>query len=140
MKLDYNTNDLNSLKISELKRIADYWLRQHLLHKAERNGRNEIYCPIKKKWFPEDKMHVAHFIDRARMCTRYNLDNCQLISEQSNLWDAQTPFEGYKSKHHYDYEILLGEKKVKKLLELSKQICIFARRDYIELIEKYRYV
>lgn len=137
MKLDYNTDDLNSLKISELKRIADYWLRQYLLSTADRKN-NNIYCPLKKRWFPENKTQVSHFIDRARMCTRYHLDNVHLISEQSNVWDAQISMEGFKSKHHYEYELFLGENKVQKLLELEKEICIFARRDYIEIIEKFK--
>lgn len=135
--IDFNTEDLEVLKISELKRIADYWLRQYLLKKAKRRN-NLIYCPLKEKWYPEHKIQVAHFIDRAMMSCRYDLNNCNLISEQSNSWDAQIPKEGYKSKHHYDYEMWLGQKKVEKLLQKSKQLIIFAREDYISIINKFR--
>lgn len=135
--IDFNTEDLESLKHSELKRVADYWLRQYLLKKATiRNGR--IKCPLKNKWFPINKMHVCHYIDRGVMCLRYDLTNCHLISEQSNVWDSRELVEGYKSKHHKDYEIYLGEKNIKYLLDMSKKICIFAKEDYIKKINFFR--
>ena len=135
--LDFNTEDLEKLSLSDLKRTADYWLRQYLLKTTEKIN-NKLYCPIKKKWYSEDNMQVAHFIDRVVMNTRYDLDNCHLISEQSNVWDAQIPKEGYKSLHNYDYEMWLGEEKVKILLEKSKIIRKFAKEDYIEIINKFR--
>nr|DAI89478.1 MAG TPA: NinG recombination protein [Caudoviricetes sp.] len=140
-KLDYNTEDLESLSSSDLKKIADYSLRQYLL---KHNGRDDgMYrCPLKKQWYQKDRIHVAHFHDRNRLNTRYNLDNCHLISEQSNVWESQVPYEGYKSRHHYEYEIWLreeiGEEKFEKLLQDSKQLCIFTKSDYIELINKFR--
>lgn len=138
-KIDFNIEDFNLLKLSELKRMTDYWLRQYLLSKAERRGK-KIFCPIKQRWYPENKIHVAHYIDRHIMNTRYDLENCHLISEQSNVWDAKVPKEGYKSLHHYDYEMYLGEKKVKNLLEKSKEINIFGRQEYVNLILKFKNV
>lgn len=134
-RIDFSTEDLDSLTISQLKRIADYELRQFLLRQ---NNSNLYYCPIKKRNFSPENMEVAHFIDRKHLCTRYDLENCQLISKQSNTWDSQVPKEGYKSLHHYDYEMYLGKEKVKKLLEKSKNICIFARQDYINIIKSFR--
>ena len=140
-KLDYNTEDLESLSSSELQKIADHSLRQYLLRNSENVG-DYYWCPIKNRSFPYNKMHVAHFHDRNRLNTRYSLDNCFLISEQSNMWDAQVPYEGYKSKHHYEYEIWLreklGEKKFEELLQESKKLVIFTKSDYIELINKFR--
>lgn len=136
-KVDFNANDFDKLKISELKRMADYWLRQYLLSKANKRG-NKIFCPLKKRWYSEDKIHVAHFIDRNKNNTRYSLVNCNLLSAQSNMWDSKIMIDGYKSLHHKEYAEWLGEEKVKFLLEESKKICIFARRDYVELIEKFR--
>lgn len=139
--LDYNTEDLESLSSSDLKKVADYALRQYLL---KNNGRDDgLYrCPLKKQWYQKDKIHVAHFYDRNRLNTRYDLDNCFLISEQSNMWESQVPREGYKSKHHYEYEIWLreeiGEERFEKLLQNSKKLIIFAKQDYIELINKFR--
>lgn len=140
-RLDYQTDDLSILNTTDLKKLADYWLRQFLLFTAEkRNGK--IYCPIKKQWYSEDKIQVAHFCDRAFMCTRYSLDNCHLISESSNSWDAQIPKEGYKSKHHYEYEVWLkekiGEKKFEENLQKSKEFCTFAKEDYIEIIKQFK--
>lgn len=140
-KTDFETDDLDKLSISELKRTADYWLRQFLLFTAEkRNGK--IFCPLKKSYFSEDKIQVAHFIDRAVMNTRYDLDNCHLISESSNVWDAQIQQEGYKSKHHKEYEDWLkekiGEEKLQNLLHNSKELRIFAKEDYIEIIKQFR--
>jgi len=136
-RIDFNTEDLESLTHSQLKRVADYWLRQYLLSKADiRNGR--IRCPIKGKWYPINKIQVCHYIDRAIMCLRYDLINCHLISEESNVWDARIQIEGYKSKHHKDYEEYLGEKNIKYLLEMSKNICIFAKEDYISKIKFFK--
>lgn len=87
-------------------------------------------------------MQASHFIDRATMSTRYDLDNVWLISSQSNTWDAQVSEEGYKSKHHKDFEDFLiekiGTKKLNNLLDRSNIITIFAKEDYIEVIENFR--
>jgi hypothetical protein len=140
-KLNYRTKELESLSTSELQKIADYSLRQYLLRNSENVG-NYYWCPIKEKSYPSNKMHVAHFHDRHRLNTRYSLDNCFLISEQSNKWDSQVNYEGYKSKHHYEYEIWLrkkiGEENFENLLADSKKLVIFAKEDYIKLINKFR--
>jgi hypothetical protein len=135
-KLDFNTTDLESLSNSDLKKIADYELRQYLLGK-QKNG-IYYYCPLKKKNYPLTQMQVAHYIDRGIMNTRYDLSNCHLVSKQSNEWDAQVPKEGYKSLHHFDYEQYLGEQIVKDLHEKSKELKIFYKEDYIEIINKFR--
>lgn len=139
---DFETEDYDSLKTSQLKRMADFWQRQYLLRHAKRNGYNQIYCPIKKKYYNENKMHVSHFVDRHHLEYRYEEDNCHLISENSNMWDSKEPMEGYKSKHHYDYEMWLrekiGEKKVEELLDIKNNYSIFVREKYIEHINKFR--
>lgn len=137
-KLDYSTEDLNSLSVSELKKLTDYWLRQYLLKTAKRPTPGYIVCPIKDRVYPDKRMQVAHFIDRGVMKLRYDLRNCHLISEQSNMWDAQIPKEGFKSLHHYDYEKYLGEDLVKELKEESSEILIMYKDDYIEKIEFFR--
>jgi len=138
-KLDYNTKDLESLSTSDLKKVCDYSLRHYLLANQESTY---YFCPLKEKNYSTDKMHVAHFYDRGIMSTRYDLNNCHLISSQSNTWDSQIPKEGYKSLHHYEYEIWLhqklGEKKFKELLCNSKKLITFAKEDYIKLIKKFR--
>ena len=133
---DFNTTEYDKLSISQLKRQADYWLRQYLLRREGNN--NYIHCPLKNKSYLIEVMEVAHFIDRAYMSTRYDLCNCHLVSKASNSFDAQVKKEGYKSLHHYDYERYLGEQIVKDLRERSKEIKIFQRQDYIEIIEKFR--
>ena len=139
-KTDFKTDDLDSLSLSQLKRVADYWLRVFLLHNQKDN--TYLWCPIKNRTYHKDKMHVSHFIDRAVMSTRYDLDNCHLISEDSNVWDAQISADGYKSKHHKEYENWLrkelGEERFEKLLEKSKTITIFAKKDYIETINYFK--
>lgn len=138
---DYNTTDYGPLKISDLKTMADYWLRKYLLSKANRQG-NKIFCPIKNRYYPEDKIQVAHFYDRNINCLRYSLDNCNLISAQSNMWDAQIPDREFKSKHHKEYYQYLarekGDKFLANLLQESQSICIFTRSDYVNIIEKFR--
>ena len=135
-KLDFNTKDLESLSNSDLKKIADYELRQYLLRRE--GDVNYIFCPLKNKNYPKENMQVAHYIDRGIMNTRYDLTNCHLVSKQSNEWDAQVTKDGYKSLHHYDYEQYLGEQIIKDLRERSKEIKIFYKEDYIKIINKFR--
>ena len=138
-KLDFNTQDLESLSNSDLKKIADYELRQFLLRKA---GNNYIFCPIKKKNFPQENMHCCHYYDRGIMSLRYDLKNVHLISAVSNTFDAQVQVEGYKSKHHYEYELYLrsiyGDEVMKYLLDKSKEVVIFYKTDYIKIINEFR--
>lgn len=133
---DFNTTEYDKLSISQLKRQADYWLRQFLLKRE--NNSYYMHCPLRDRSYPQDKMECAHYIDRAIMNTRYDLTNVHLVSKQSNSYDSRVQVEGYKSKHHYDYEQYLGEQIVKDLRERSKEIKIFQRQDYIEVIEKFR--
>jgi hypothetical protein len=133
---DFNTIGYDKLSISQLKRQADYWLRQYLI---QREGNSYyIHCPLKDRNYPQDKMECAHYIDRAIMNTRYDLTNVHLVSKQSNSYDAQVQVEGYKSLHHQDFEEYLGEHIVEDLRERSKIMKIFQREDYIEVIEKFR--
>ena len=134
---DFETEDYEKLSSSQLKRQADYWLRKYLLKNTDSNG-NRYFCPLKERWFSAEQMHVAHFIDRSSICTRYDLDNCHLISSNSNTFDAQVQVEGFKSLHHKEYSDWLGEEKVKQLIEKSKQICLYYPSDYIEIIKKFR--
>jgi len=141
-RLDYNTDDLDSLKISEIKRIAEYWFRQHILSKAERGYGNKIKCPLTGVWCKESDIQVAHFRDRNHLDTAFDLDNCNLISKNSNVWDAKVPHEGYKSLHHYQYEMwlrtFLSEEKMEKLLDTTRNFTIFAREQYKKVIDEYR--
>jgi hypothetical protein len=141
-KLDYYTEDINNLKISELKRIAEYFYREHLLSICERDYLNRIKCPLKDRWFKEDKIQVAHFRDRNYIETAFDLDNTYLISEESNVWDSKIKKDGYKSLHHYEYEMWLrtfkSEKIMKKLLDNKRNYTIFVRDIYKKVINEYR--
>lgn len=136
-KLNYNTDELESLSNSDLKKVADYWLRQYLL-------KDETYhwCPIKKTTLHKEKMHVCHFIDRAVMSLRYDLKNVHLISASSNTFDAQVQVEGYKSLHHYEYELYLrsayGDNIMIYLENKSKELALFYKADYIKIINEFR--
>lgn len=136
---DFNTTDYSKLKISDLKSMADYWFRHYLISSTEKRGSN-IWCAITEGFLPEDKLHVCHYIDRSTYCTRYDTDNCIIGSANSNLYESKIPHENSRSLHHYKLEQILGKKKVKKLIDKSKEICILQRRDYVELIEKFRNV
>lgn len=140
-KLDYNTEDLESLSNSELKKVADYSLRQFLLRTSAGFG-ERIWCPIKKQSFHKSDMHCCHFYDRGIMSLRYDLRNVHLISSISNTFDAQVQIEGFKSKHHYEYELYLrsiyGDEVMKYLLDKSKEVVIFYKTDYIKIINEFR--
>lgn len=140
-KLDFNTEDLERLSNSELKKIADHWLRQYLLKNTTGFG-ERYYCPIKKRSYHKSEMHCCHYIDRQCMALRYDLRNVHLISAVSNTYDAQVQVEGYKSKHHKEYEEFLieeyGDAVLSFLREKSKEIKIFYKEDYIEIINKFR--
>lgn len=138
---DFNTEDYSKLTPSQLKKQADYWLRQYLLRTTEsRNGR--YLCPIKNQWLLPEYMEVSHYIDRICLQLRYDLRNSHLLSKQSNSFDAQVQKEGYKSLHHYDFEQYLnkkfGEKILQELLQEQNKIVIFTREDYIEKIKFFR--
>lgn len=139
---DFNRTDYENLKVSDLKSMADYWLRQYLIKTARVNIYGQILCPVKKRYFKPEYMHASHFIDRAVMSTRYDLRNVHLVSVSSNVWDAKVKEKDYKSKHHKEYENWLKEKLGKiefnNLLEKSKERVIFARQDYIETIEFFK--
>lgn len=132
--IDFNTEDLDRLTVSQLRRIADYQLRQFLI----RDCGSYVFCPLKNESFHISEMEVAHFIDRAKMSTRYDLDNCHLVSKQSNTWDAQFKKEGYKSLHHYDFEQYLGEEKVNSLKEKSENLIVLTKEDYINIINTFK--
>lgn len=138
-QFDFYTEEYDKLTISQLKKQADYWMRQYLLRETESRF-GKYFCPLKKAWLPANQIEVAHYIDRNVLSTRYDLENCHLVSKQSNSFDAQTPAEGYKSLHHKDYAEYLGEETVKKLLDISSELTIFARHDYIEKIKFFRNV
>ena len=138
-KLDYNEENLESLSNSDLKKLGDYWLRNWLLSKQDSTY---YFCPLKKKSYSADNMHVAHFIDRGIINTRFCLINCHLVSAVSNTYDAQVQVEGYKSLHHRDYELYLieeyGEETVEDLKRRGKELKMFTKKDYIEIIKKFR--
>lgn len=138
-KLDYNAENLESLSNSELKKLADYWLRQYLL---ENHPHQYFTCPLKNKKYPVDQMQVAHFFDRHILSLRWDLFNCHLISKESNEYDSKIMVEGYKSKHHKEYEELLIEEYGSNIIEvLESKIDIsrpFTKQDYIETIENFR--
>lgn len=140
-KLDYNTENLESLSNLELKKLGDYWLRQYLLNNTAGFG-ERIYCELKKQSYHRDRMHVCHYKDRANLWTRYDLLNCHLFSAQSNTWDSQIQVEGYKSLHHKDYsEWLVREYGVTILHDLCKKSEkkeVFRKEDYIDVINKFR--
>ena len=140
-KLDYNTEDLESLSNSDLKKVADYSLRHFLLRTSAGFG-ERIWCPIKKQSFHNSDMHCCHFYDRGIMSLRYDLRNVHLISSISNTFDAQVQIEGFKSKHHKEYEEFLieeyGSDVLDFLREKSKEVKIFYKEDYIEVINKFR--
>ena len=136
-KLDFNTQDLENLSNSDLKKIADYELRNFLLKRE-----TFIWCPIKKKTYHKNEVHCCHYYDRGIMSLRYDLKNVHLISAVSNTFDAQVQVEGYKSKHHYEYELYLrsiyGDEVMKYLLDKSKEVVIFYKTDYIKIINEFR--
>ena len=140
-KLDYSTEDLESLSNSDLKKIADFELRNYLLKKSAGFG-ERIWCPIKKRSFHKSEMHCCHYYDRGIMSLRFDLRNVHLISAVSNTFDAQIQVEGFKSKHHKEYESFLleeyGSDVLDFLREKSKEIKVFQRQDYIEVINKFR--
>lgn len=46
--------------------------------------------------------------------------------------------EGYKSKHHKDFEEYLGEEKVAKLLEMSKVLVPLTEKQLLDYLEEYK--
>ena len=141
-KLDFNTEDLENLSNSDLKKVADYELRQYLLRTTS-NINGKYFCPLKKRWYSCNKIQVCHYIDRGySMWTRYLLKNCHLMSEETNCWDSKISVDGFKSKHHKEYQDYLinvyGENILNELEEISSNTDVFSKQDYITIINKFR--
>jgi hypothetical protein len=141
-KLDYDTKDLESLSNSDLKKIADYELRNLLLRLGAREFDGLIRCPIRKQWYQKDRMQVAHFFDRHILSLRWDLFNCHLITKDSNEYDSKIMVEGCKSKHHQDYENWLKDEYGDGIIEiLESKIDIskpFTKQMYIDTIINFR--
>lgn len=139
MKVSINFKEPNfdKLTTNQLKQVADYWQRQYLLRHADRDPFNRIKCPITGKFYSEDKIHVCHIVDRAKITTRYDLENVFLGSAYSNTFEAKRMKEGYKSLHHARIELKFGKDYVDKLHERAEEIKLMSKEDYILLITKY---
>lgn len=138
-RVDFDTEDFEGLSISQLKQLADHWFRQYLLHLSTRDNKGRIYCQFTDKWLKEEDLHVCHYIDRGTsILLRYSTDNCVLGSKNSNMWEAKQPAKGHKSLHHKKFFEILGEKKVERLLQISRERTIFARQDYIDRVTSWR--
>ena len=136
--LNFKNPDFDKLTTNQLKQVADYWQRQYLLSTAERDSFGRIKCPITGKYFSEDKLHVCHIVDRAKISTRYDLENVFLGSAYSNTFEAKQMKDGYKSLHHARIELKFGKEYVDKLHERAEEIKLMSKEDYIELIKKYQ--
>jgi hypothetical protein len=140
-KLDYNTENLEALSNSELKKVADYWMRQYLLNTTA-GMEDRIWCPIKKRSYHKDQMQVAHYIDRSILSLRFDLYNCHLISKESNEYDSKVVVEGYKSKHHKEYEEYLKLKYGEGILDYFKVKSEikepFTKEQYIKIIKTFK--
>jgi len=112
-------------------------LAKAILIQAERDSFGRIKCPITGKYFSEDKLHVCHIVDRAKISTRYDLENVFLGSAYSNTFEAKQMKEGYKSLHHARIELKFGKDYVDGLHERAEEIKLMDREDYILLITKY---
>lgn len=121
-----------------LKKEADKLLREYLLKYTEKiNGK--YFCPLKKKYYDEKQMDVAHFIDRGIYHLRWDLRNVHLISRLSNRIEAQVPLKGFKSLHHKEYGEYLKEKGYfEDLIKESKERRVLKREDIIHTIEFLR--
>lgn len=124
--------------VKDLKRELNTQIRAYFLSHAVKNEDGLYYCPLKRKFFQEQDMQVAHFIDRNKSATVYYKDNLLLCSKQSNVWDAKVPIEGYKSKHHKDYEEYIGQCKADYLRKLSENRVSYNRQDLTDLIKMYK--
>lgn len=133
--LDFREGNLEDMSLGDLKRVCDWWFRRYLISRAYRSG-DKIWCPLFKMWMRESDIHVCHYIDRSHMVLRYSEDNCILCSKKSNMYEAQIKEEGFKSLHHKRMSEVI--KNIEELEQRSKEIVIFDKNMYIELINKFK--
>lgn len=131
------------MKLRDKKTKLSKLIREYFLLVSERRD-GKYFCPLRKRVYPSSRMHVAHYIDKNRYATRYEVDNLLLVSEDSNVWDAQDKTPGHKSVHHKDYYNFIGAIKAHDLEVRAKEDIIMSSRvidDYIEfynnLIKEY---
>lgn len=126
-------------EIKKLKKEVRELIREYFLLTSKHSPSIGAYfCPLKRNWYIKDQMQVAHYIDRNRICTTYEEDNLLLVSKASNIWDAQIPHKGFKSKHHYDFARYLGPKKVEELEKRSRGNCKLTENFLSSYIDYYR--
>jgi hypothetical protein len=132
--------DLEEYTTSQLRKIANYYLRKYLLQNSERNGKGEIFCPLKKKWYHEKDMEVSHYISRRCKHLELELDNVILSAKDSNTWDNLIFLTEFGvSQHIKDYTDYIGNDKANKLKELKNKtpIQIMTKDYYINKIKYF---
>lgn len=129
---------IDKLTTNELKNLCDSLLRDFLIKKAIKNSFGNIYCPLTKRWWSHDKLHVCHIIDRGKMSTRFNPANVFLGSSYSNLFESKIMVKGYQSLHHKKIEDEFGRDIIDFLEEQSKERKVYSREEYYDLIDFYK--
>ncbi len=129
---------LETYTISQLRKVCDYWFRRYLIKVGGFEGKDFILCPLTGGRTKMENIHVCHYIDRARMILRYSEDNCVLCSAYTNTFEAHVKEEGFKSLHHKKFEDFLGAEKIEKLNNLSQEVVVYSKDDYINMINKFR--
>jgi len=107
-------------EISVLKKELDILLRRVLLHKATKNSKGQIKCPLTQRFYHPTQLDVCHYIDRKWLGTRWDLDNCVLCSSYSNRFESSMKEPDYRSVHHKKFSDVLGAEKISEL-ENKKQ-------------------
>ena len=126
---------------------ADRLHRQYLIAKAPKSSRGHIQCFITKSWFPAEFLEVAHYIDRNRLCVRYDDHNCHLVIKSSNSGDNNIYNEklyGELSKHHFEYKeqliIEYGLPIFEELMNYKENCAGLSREDYENYIQEFKEV
>lgn len=137
--IDFEDNDLSGYSSNQLKKIADYTLRKHLLSKWD--GR----CFISRKRLKTKNAEVAHYIPRQYIKYRYSFVNCHLTSKYSNSYENSIynkEIYGKLSKHEWEYRKRLvsvyGEEVVKEMENTCRKAVVYNKDYYKEIIQNLR--
>lgn len=134
VKINFEDKCLNKYGGNQLRKIADYRVRKYLLSRSSR-------CFLTGKDYHPSELHVSHYIDRNRVCHRWDLNNVHLINKWSNLFDAKVfnkALYGRLSKHHFEYRNKLIETygiQIVVELEHPCQRQVWSKNKLIKIIE-----
>jgi len=136
------------MTVKNLKKTLVKTIREYMLFHADRDKNNNIRCFITDKYFPEDNIHVCHYISRGKNKFTYDVrNNLRLCCVYTNIYEdgiitAHEDSAGRKlTLHKYKFRNkLIEDIGLEKVIEMEgdKNVVKFYTPELKNLINKYK--